>query len=97
MSCRTFNSTLRVACCGGGERWHVLFCRMVYTMLEACLGFNHPLIAMGLLGKDANALIIKKHCKKNNIQIVKVTAAEKHDNYLGESPETTSNTNRTKT
>ena len=48
-------------CVGGGPS-------NVLTNLNS-LGFNHPLIAMGLLGKDANALIIKKHCKKNNIQI----------------------------
>ena len=33
------------------------------------LGFNYPMIAMGSIGLDGNASIIKDHLKKNNIQI----------------------------
>ena len=48
-------------CVGGGPS-------NVLTDLSS-LGFNYPMIAMGSIGLDGNASIIKDHLKKNNIQI----------------------------
>jgi len=48
-------------CVGGGPS-------NVLTDLSS-LGFNYPMIAMGSIGLDGNASIIKNHLKKNNIQI----------------------------
>ena len=48
-------------CVGGGPS-------NVLTDLSS-LGFNYPMIAMGSIGLDGNASIIKHHLKKNNIQI----------------------------
>ena len=46
-------------CVGGGPS-------NVLTDLNS-LGFKHPMYAMGSVGSDSNALIIKKHCRENKI------------------------------
>ena len=47
-------------CVGGGPS-------NVLTDLNS-LGFKHPMYAMGSIGLDTDALIIKKHCRENKIE-----------------------------
>ena len=47
-------------CVGGGPS-------NVLTDLNS-LGFKHPMYAMGSIGLDTDASIIKKHCRENKIE-----------------------------
>ncbi len=55
-------------CVGGGPS-------NVLTDLRS-LGFKYPMIAMGSIGADTNASIIKKHCQKYQIQTQLLTVSK---------------------
>tara|TARA_B100000900_G_scaffold306788_1_gene265420 strand:- start:2852 stop:3826 length:975 start_codon:yes stop_codon:yes gene_type:complete len=55
-------------CVGGGPS-------NVLTDLRS-LGFKHPMIAMGSIGSDTNASVIRKHCQKYQIQTQLLTISK---------------------